>query len=102
MIPTVTLFCLFLLFSVGKCNTEKVIFVAPEQSAIQPIPKLSDSALHTLSSAKPQVRTYLDVAFPTVSNKKGLQSWYLIEDLSPNQRYEIRVCWAALVSYICP
>ena len=80
-------------------NTEKVIFVGPNPLHI-PIahPSLEDLQLHVLSPHVPSIRTHIQAEFPTSSSEHGHESWVLLHNLKPGQRYEVRVCWAATVS----
>ncbi|KAF2417695.1 hypothetical protein EJ08DRAFT_599867 [Tothia fuscella] len=77
-------------------NTEKTIFVAPKGNTIPNVhPGLDDLCIDSLSSDNSVLRTQLSVAFPNKTSPKGLQSWYLLDQLNAGQRYEVRVCWAA-------
>ncbi|CAI4211546.1 unnamed protein product [Parascedosporium putredinis] len=40
------------------------------------------------------VRTHLPTPFASESSP-GSESWFLLDELVPDQRYEVRVCWAA-------
>ncbi|KAF2223211.1 hypothetical protein BDZ85DRAFT_218838 [Elsinoe ampelina] len=77
-------------------NTEKIIFLGPESIDLpQDGPSIEDLGLVSLS---PQTTTYrgaLPVVFANGTYPKGLQSWYVLHDLTPGARYEVRVCWAA-------
>ncbi|KAK5172548.1 uncharacterized protein LTR77_002668 [Saxophila tyrrhenica] len=78
-------------------NTEKIIFVAPPANHISQLGELR--GLDVLAPATPSLRTALSVAFPTATASKepqGVESWFLLSDLNPGQRYEVRVCWAAV------
>lgn len=80
----------------ASANTEKVIFLGP--SALQiPVahPTLSDLHLSTLSPQHHTLRTHIDADFPASSSRYGQSSWYLLQGLEEEQRYEVRVCWAA-------
>jgi hypothetical protein len=37
------------------------------------------------------------VVFPSEGTPQGSDHWFLLRDLNPQQRYELRVCWAAVV-----
>jgi len=77
-------------------NTEKTIFIAPPQRSISE--QLAHLKLHALNPASSSLRAALPVAFPIAEANKqaqGVQSWYLLSNLNPGQRYEVRVCWAA-------
>lgn len=81
----------------GSANTEKVIFVASDISSL-PNP-LRELEIDTLVPSQPVLRRALPVAFPgETGNEKvlGEASWYLVTQLNPRQRYEIRICWAAI------
>lgn len=80
-------------------NTEKTIFLGPSNIQIPNLrPDFYDLNLESLSPSNPSLRKHLDVTFPTLREQKGTQSWYLLDDLEPGRRYELRVCWAAVVS----
>ncbi|KAH6900105.1 hypothetical protein B0T10DRAFT_15296 [Thelonectria olida] len=80
-------------------NTEKVIFTAPDVANI-PVqsPTLRDLQLHLLSPDDPLVRANLTRVFPTQPGDAatGAATWLLLDHLTPSQRYELRVCWAAI------
>lgn len=84
-----------------QANTEKTIFVAPSSISIPNVhPGLDDLCLDVLSLNKSSLHVQLPVAFPTKEAPRGIQSWYLLDQLQPGQRYELRVCWVATVSPI--
>lgn len=91
---------LLLLFVVpALANTEKVVFVAPEDITLPNSQHALDSLLlHTLSPAHPTVRSRIPVVFADDKHPRGNSSWYLLEDLVQGRRYELRICWAATVS----
>lgn len=90
------------LSALARANTEKVIFTAPENIDLgHARPGLLDLRLDTLSPISLALRTALPVAFPSDSEPRGLQSWYILHDLVQGQRYEVRVCWPATVCYSC-
>lgn len=79
-------------------NVEKTIFIAPESIPIPAHqPSLDDLGLERLSPALPSIRTHMNVSFPSEFAPEGVESWILLEDLNPGQRYEVRVCWLATV-----
>jgi hypothetical protein len=83
-------------------NVEKTIFVAP---AAEPPPKDAsiDSLLLTrLSEQHPFVRTFLNASFPTTDSHKGVETWFLLEGIHPQRRYEVRICWLATVFHPDP
>jgi hypothetical protein len=91
--------------SIVYCNVEKTIFLAPPpQSLNELIPKsLCLPQLHhpeSITSAD-SLRTTITVKFPTADQPKGTSSWIVLNDLNPAQRYEARVCWAAIVRLPC-
>ncbi|CAK4034716.1 unnamed protein product [Lecanosticta acicola] len=86
-----------LLVSAALANTEKAIFLAPEAITLPDAsPSLHALQLDTISPISAQLRTALPVAFPSDTNPKGLESWYLLRQLNARQRYEVRICWAAV------
>jgi len=81
-------------------NVEKVIFVAPSVVAKQNIHAgVNDLDVTQLTPIKSSIRFRTPVVFSNSTHEKGLQSWYLLNDLKPDGRYEVRVCWAAIVSF---
>lgn len=87
------------LASIALANVEKIIFSAPPPSFI-PLasPSLEDLHLDALTPAAPSLTRNVSRAFPSESAPRGLESWYLLDNLSEGQRYELRICWAAIVS----
>lgn len=80
-------------------NTEKVIFSAPDLISLSKSgPSLAALSLETLSPSQTQLRTTIPVTFGDTVNPRGNQSWYILSNLTPSKRYEVRVCWAATVS----
>lgn len=79
-------------------NTEKTIFIAPSAIALPDAgPQLHALNLETITYTHSKVRTSLAIAFPTEEAPRGLDSWYLLQGLNQGQRYEVRICWAAIV-----
>jgi hypothetical protein len=80
-------------------NTEKVIFIAPE--AILPSDTISNLDISRIAALAPgtgsKLRTSLPVLLPSAESKRGSDSWYILYNLTENQRYELRICWAAIV-----
>lgn len=80
-------------------NVEKVIFTAP---ALLPIPQqkpsLADLRLPVLAPDASEIRTNLSRAFPSTAKDyaSGAATWVLLDNLNSEQRYEFRVCWAAI------
>lgn len=87
-----------LLVTAAFANTEKAIFIAPPPTIMTDAqPGLADLNLHSLSPHDPSLSLPLSVAFPTEHQPRGLDSWYLLQRLKEGQRYELRICWAAIV-----
>lgn len=86
---------LLVLICTTFANVEKVIFVAPEAQALPSDASIDNLLLQSLTSRRPAIRTFLNASFPTDEAKKGSETWLLLEDLDPGQRYEVRVCWLA-------
>ncbi|KXX82772.1 hypothetical protein MMYC01_200741 [Madurella mycetomatis] len=87
---------LFLLFTPILANTEKTIFLGPEPITIPSTqPLLSGLHLDTLTPVNGTLRTRLAAQFPTDAHPLGTATWFILDNLIPNQRYEVRVCWAA-------
>lgn len=86
-----TALALFALVTTTNANAEKTIFLAPS-----PInSSLLNLTLESITPSSPKLRALLPVAFPTDPRPHGLVSWYLLRDLNPGQRHELRICWAA-------
>lgn len=81
-------------------NVEKTIFVAPPPSTV-PAENIAidDLGLDRLSPTEYTLRTHLNASFPTTDEPHGSESWFYLEDLNPGQRYEVRICWLATVSF---
>ncbi|CEI64308.1 hypothetical protein FVEN_g11070 [Fusarium venenatum] len=80
-------------------NVEKAIFTAP---ALLPIPQqkplLADLRLPVLTPEASEIRTNLSRVFHSKAKDyaSGAATWVLLDNLNPEQRYEFRVCWAAI------
>jgi hypothetical protein len=100
-ISSISFLLLLSLTSPTLANTEKAIFLAPEPVTI-PIahPTLSDLRLDTLTPANWSLRTQLNAQFPSNTHPSGTATWLILDNLHPNQRYEVRICWAATVRQI--
>ncbi|KAK1240748.1 hypothetical protein MKX07_006181 [Trichoderma sp. CBMAI-0711] len=96
-------------------NTEKVIFTAPPPISLETLTSSSSAAAFNRSnlpvlgpSTSLSIRTNLTRVFlPKIitdseqqdeQQQRGYPSWLVLEDLTPGQRYELRVCWSALHS----
>ncbi|KAH1491469.1 hypothetical protein LV164_006862 [Aspergillus fumigatus] len=76
-------------------NVEKTIFVAPQPSHIPSTDStLDDLGLERLSPSYPTLRTFINASFPT-PDSPGTDSWFFLENLTPGQRYEVRICYLA-------
>jgi len=81
-------------------NVEKVVFLGPESVATPTQhPNLDDLRLDRISPVNWSLRTQLSAEFPDDNFTKGKASWVLLEGLEPGRRYEVRICWAATVSF---
>ncbi|KAI0015676.1 hypothetical protein F4780DRAFT_773381 [Xylariomycetidae sp. FL0641] len=90
------LFALSFAASVARANTEKAVFLGPPEVHIPSAhPTLDDLHIHTLTPGNWTIRTYLEAAFPSIEHPHGKPTWLLLNDLTRDQRYEVRVCWAA-------
>ncbi|KAM3566395.1 hypothetical protein ARSEF4850_000631 [Beauveria asiatica] len=84
-------------------NADKIIFTGPEP-VTYPLasPSLADLNLDVIGPASLSIRTSLSRIFhndsdPELRGKpRGRASWLILDDLTPGQRYELRVCWAAI------
>ncbi|KAB2579305.1 hypothetical protein BFW01_g11617 [Lasiodiplodia theobromae] len=102
MLPAITrpllalLTTFVVLLPAALANVEKTVFVAPSAIAVPNVrPGLQDLRLTSLSPSAHVLRTNIPVAFRSDASPRGLDSWYLLSELTPGQRYEVRVCWAA-------
>lgn len=96
-----TLLASTLLIACVLANVEKVIFQGPPSVPIPPEhPNLQDLHLDILTPTRSLFRTWLPAAFPDDELPKGKESWFVLEGLKEGQRYEVRVCWAAIVRFI--
>jgi hypothetical protein len=98
-------------------NADKIIFTGPAPDTI-PLakPSLSDLNLDVLGRGSAwNIRTNLTRTFPAYSEfeseeegetefgkvgRDGHSSWFLLDNLVQGRRYELRVCWAAIVSLL--
>lgn len=78
-------------------NTEKAIFLGPAASSFKDsLPRLDHLKFQELSPTTSSLTKSLPAAFPTDQQPYGLETWYLLRDLKAGQRYEVRICWAAI------
>ncbi|RSL71670.1 hypothetical protein CEP53_001422 [Fusarium sp. AF-6] len=82
-----------------EANAEKVIFTAPDAVPI-PLqkPSLADLNLPVLTPDSWSIRTNLSRVFPKEPKDyaSSAATWLLLDSLNEGQRYEFRVCWAAI------
>lgn len=79
----------------SSANVEKTIFLAPEAIEIpQDPPNLDNLHLKLLTPFQSTLRTQLAASFPQ-PNSPGTVSWFLLDELQPGQRHEVRICWLA-------
>jgi len=82
-------------------NVEKTIFLGPEAIHVpQQHPNLDDLRLDVVTPSRSTLRTQLAASFPKLPEPKGTESWFLLDDLRQEQRYEVRICWVATVRSI--
>ena len=84
----------------AAANVEKTIFLGPPPVNIPTQkPTLSDLNLPSLTPGNSSIRTELDRVFPSgpPDPVAGQATWLLLDNLVPGQRYEVRVCWSAVV-----
>lgn len=93
------LICLSLgiLTPLASANVEKTIFLGPEPISIHPT--LSDLNIDSLTPEAWSLRTHLEAIFPTGELARGRPAWLMLDNLAEGQRYEVRVCWLATVSF---
>ncbi|PHH66437.1 hypothetical protein CDD81_7492 [Ophiocordyceps australis] len=85
-----------LLSVVAVANVEKVVFTGPApvgKSLAEAV--LSHVDIAALAPHWPWMRSNLSRVFP-MNNAKGHPSWLLLDGLQHGQKYEVRVCWAAI------
>ncbi|KAL4872726.1 hypothetical protein BDV12DRAFT_161412 [Aspergillus spectabilis] len=79
-----------------SANVEKTIFIAPSALSLPATETgFNYLGLQRLSPPDGMLRTRLNASFPSNESEHGTDSWYFLENLSPGQRYEVRVCWLA-------
>ncbi|KAH8899684.1 hypothetical protein GQ53DRAFT_816790 [Thozetella sp. PMI_491] len=78
-------------------NVEKAIFLGPPTVNV-PLqhPTLDDLCIDTLTPSNFSLRTRLEAQFPSEEHQAGKATWLLLDGLTENQRYEVRICWAAI------
>lgn len=87
---------LLILANAVDANTEKAIFLGPDSVSLASFTtKLNGLSIATLTPSQPKLSTSLPVAFPTADQPRGLEAWYILDFLNRQQRYEVRICWAA-------
>ena len=106
MLPLVLLLYLAIYILPSSANVEKTIFIAPHTVTL---PAIGDSTFdRILDSITPQnntLRYSLPAAFvktPTALDSRlqeDTYAWFLLSHLTPYQRYELRLCWTATVSF---
>ncbi|RYP15090.1 hypothetical protein DL765_005913 [Monosporascus sp. GIB2] len=83
-----------LLFTAGtrvSANTEKTIFLGPPTVNLPSAhPSLDDLQVHTLTPDNWQIRTHLEAQFPSLSYPNGKAAWFVLDELTEGQRYEVR------------
>ncbi|KAI0861374.1 hypothetical protein F4860DRAFT_169196 [Xylaria cubensis] len=85
-----------LLFPYVWANTEKTIFLGPPPVDIDSTyPALDHLQVLSLNPRHFAVRTHLEVESPNNESRHGKVSWFVLHNLTEDQRYEVRVCWAA-------
>lgn len=97
MMLLATICFILLLCSDVFANVEKVIFVAPAAESFPTDASIDNLLLATLTEGEPSIRTHLNASFPTENAPKGNETWMLLEGLTPERRYEVRICWLATV-----
>lgn len=89
---------LVLYFDFVSANTEKIIFLGPPTINLPATqPTLGDLRLDVLTPDDWSRRLDLQASFPDAGSPLGTTTWLLLTNLTQNQRYELRVCWAATV-----
>lgn len=101
MLPA-SLICLTLGTSLATANVEKTIFLGPEPVNIpNQQPSLSTLNIDTLTPDDNNwsLRTHVEASFLTEDFSRGTSSWFILDNLTEGQRYEVRICWLATVSF---
>ncbi|KAL2759526.1 hypothetical protein ACRALDRAFT_2023707 [Sodiomyces alcalophilus JCM 7366] len=89
--------CLCALVETVWANTEKIIFLGPEDTSMSyNSSTLDDLHLDVLTPAARSIRRHIPASFPTTESPFGTTSWLLLYNLTASRRYEVRVCWAAI------
>jgi hypothetical protein len=92
---------LFVCLRVCLANVEKTIFLGPKTVNVpHQHPTIEDLHLDVLTPDTWSLRTQLLADFPNEKAPNGKTSWFLLDKLTPSQRYEVRICWPATVSFI--
>lgn len=82
-----------------QANVEKTIFTTARSiNAPKEHPNRQDLRLDALSPSRWRLRRELPSSFPIAAKSRGTETWLLLERLVEQQRYEVRICWAATVS----
>jgi hypothetical protein len=75
------------------------MFLAPDAVNV-PSTHPADLRLDALTPVDWALRTYVEAQFPDPAKAiAGKVSWFVLDDLHPGQRYELRICWAATVRF---
>lgn len=83
-------------------NVEKTIFLTPPPISLLPSRlNLDDLHLESLSLSNRSLRRQIPAVFPSTLHPHGTETWLRLEGLKEQQRYEVRICWAATVSLHC-
>ena len=83
-----------LLSTLASANVEKLIFTGPPSSTST----LDFSALPLLTPPQTTIRTQFHSKFnhtPAHPQAIPSEAWFLLSNLAPSTRYEVRICWPA-------
>lgn len=84
--------------TLSSANVEKTIFLGPQTIRVPAQhPTIADLRLEVLTPTSSSLRTQIKAVFPSEDYENGYSSWYLLNDLTQGQRYEVRICWPATV-----
>lgn len=89
--------------SLVSANTEKTIFIAPKETEVSIQETALATSLAWLTPHSNVKRTYIPVIFPPpedADRPAGTESWFYLSSMTPGQRHEVRICWAATVGSI--
>ena len=92
---------LLLCVLVVSANLEKLVFIAPKPATHESaryVDALRFLDWERLTPTNSTLRrTFISKVLGTEEQVSALEAWILLDGLTPNQRYEVRICWSATV-----